>query len=189
MINKFSNTKAFMASFSDKLIKLLKHEITRERQRSYSSGKSINAPINSSGNLAQSLSKKFNKEEDGFSFDVMGNAYGQLVNDGGIPDGTLPDLVRGIVSWMGAKPVTLNSGRTASSSMGDKATLGAANNIARSIQSIGIKPTGFIDSAIENAMDKLNAIDDSIVKDIELNIEEILIGAGYAKKGNNFILE
>jgi len=38
-------------------------------------------------------------------------------------------------------------------------------------------------------MNQLNAIDDSIVKDIELNIEEILIGAGYAKKGNNFILE
>lgn len=178
-----------MAGFSDKLIKLLKHEITRERVRTYKSGKSINSPINSSGQLAESLSKKFNKQSDGFSFDIMGNAYGQLVNDGGIPDSTLPDLVRGIVSWMGAKPVTLNSGRTASSDMGDKATLGAANNIARSIKQIGIKPTGFINSAIENAMNQLNAIDDSIVKDIELNIEEILIGAGYAKKGNNFILE
>ena len=189
MINKFSNTKAFMAGFSDKLIKLLKHEITRERVRTYKSGKSINSPINSSGQLAESLSKKFNKESDGFSFDIMGNAYGQLVNDGGIPDAIQTDLVRGIVSWMGAKPVTLNSGRTASSDMGDKATLGAANNIARSIKQIGIKPTGFINSAIENAMNQLNAIDDSIVKDIELNIEEILIGAGYAKKGNNFILE
>ena len=190
MVNKFSNTKAYMASFSDKLIKLLRMEITRQRRRTYiRSGISINSPINNTGTLAKSLEMKYSKSDSGFSFDISGMEYGRTLNDGGVPKESYSQLVSNLASWIKNKPVTLQTATGGARKLSDAAIPALANNIARKISTEGVKATGFIDQALAKAMQNLDDIGDPIVKDVALNIDEILIKAGFAKKGDKFIIE
>ena len=52
-----------------------------------------------------------------------------------------------------------------------------------------MKPTNFIDDAINKAMEKINAIEQPIVEDVNINHEEILTRLGFIKQGEDFILK
>ena len=66
---------------------------------------------------------------------------------------------------------------------------GLAEVITAKIRRRGVYKASFISEALDKMIGQLQDISEPIVKDVELNIEEILINAGYAKKGNNFIIE
>ena len=82
MVNKFSNTKAYMASFSDKLIKLLRLELRNAKRRKSKYGEFYGSPIEYTGSLSQSLSKVYKKGSDGFNFNIEGNSYGLELDEG-----------------------------------------------------------------------------------------------------------
>ena len=52
-----------------------------------------------------------------------------------------------------------------------------------------MKPTNFIDDAINKAMEKINTIEKPIVEDVHINHEEILLRLGFVKQGEDFILK
>ena len=52
---RLKNTEAYLISFVNKLKRLSIQKLNEPTQRSYNSGRTINEPINSSGNLAQSF--------------------------------------------------------------------------------------------------------------------------------------
>ena len=64
-----------------------------------------------------------------------------------------------------------------------------AEVITKKIRARGVYKASFISEAIDKAVSSLDDIGDPIVKDVALNIDEILIKAGFAKKGDKFIIE
>ena len=64
MINKFKNTKSYLDNFSQEIVKLLKIEIGRSRRRRSMNprGKNVTAPIDSTGELKDSI-KSISKEQ------------------------------------------------------------------------------------------------------------------------------
>ena len=189
MVNKFSNTKAYMNSFSKKLIQLLKLELRNAKSRQTRSG-TVTAPIEYTGSLANSLSQMYRATDTGFSFDIEGNAYGKELDEGstsGKPEVQVAD----IAEWIRRKPVMLRDVRTNSilGAVPENRVMSLAGVITRKINREGVYKASFISEALEKAMVNLTDISEPIVKDVALNIDEILIGAGYIKKGDNFILE
>lgn len=185
MVTKFKNTKLYLEkSFSEQLKKIVKAEITRSRARQSKTGRSFNSPINYTGTLANSLSSYLQDTSDGFTLNLEGLEYGKAVDEGtnsGFPP------IESIVSWIQNKPVKLYNLR--GGSLTQSKIRGIAFAISRSINLRGIAPTNFIDDAIQEALSKLEAISDPMVQDIMLNIEDILLKAGYIKKGDNYTIE
>ena len=189
MVNKFSNTKAYMNSFSKKLEEALRLELRNAKQRQGRGG-TFTAPIEYTGSLANSIASMYKSTENGFSFNVEGNAYGKVLDEGsktGIPDVQVSD----IAEWIRRKPVMLRDIKTGSikGAVPEGRVQSLANVITKKIKDRGVYKASFISEALEKMMVQLSDIDQPIVQDVSLNIEEILINAGYAKKGDNFILE
>jgi hypothetical protein len=178
MVNKFNNTKAYMRNFSEELVRLLVLQIERTRQRG-----NISSPIDASGKLKASLEVKYDEQSGQFVYSVLGNDYGLIVDEGR-GAGKMPPINK-IIEWIDAKPVTLDSLRSPSikgSITAQKKKLAFA--IARKIGAEGTRPTGFVKQALASAMDKLK-IEEPIVQDIEENIGEILIKAGFKELAEN----
>ena len=190
MVNKFSNTKAYMASFSDKLIKLLRLELRNAKRRKSKYGEFYGSPIEYTGSLSQSLSKVYKKGSDGFNFNIEGNSYGLELDEGskkGNPDVNVSD----IAEWIRRKPVMLRDIKTNSvlGAVPEYRVKSLAEVITKKIRARGVYKASFISEAIDKAVSSLDDIGDPIVKDVALNIDEILIKAGFAKKGDKFIIE
>lgn len=178
-----------MNNFSEKLIKALRLELRNAKQRQSKYG-SFTAPIQSSGSLANSIAKIYNSTPDGFSFDIEGNDYGKVLDEGS--EGGISDVnVSDIADWIRRKPVMLRDLRTGSVIGGvpESKVQSLANVITKKIQARGVYKASFISEAIEKMVGQLQYISDPIVKDVALNIDEILISAGYTKKGDNFIIK
>ena len=187
MLNKFKNTKAYLDNYSKELVKLLKIEIGRNRTRSYTSG-TYNSPIDATGKLKQSIEYIAKKTKDGFKFNIMANDYAISV-DKGRGQGKYPP-VDDLIEWIRAKPVRirdLKSGRFKTAS--DYEVRKLAHNISRKVARDGIEPTNFITDAINQSMDKLNKLGAAVGKDVSLNLDDILVKAGYVKKGENYIIK
>jgi hypothetical protein len=195
---KLRNTENYMVGFSKRLIKLLKIEIGRNRQRRYAptkafpNGRTINEPIDSTGSLANSLKAQMtkvglNKSISGgsFSLGVTGNSYGEKVDEG---TKQVPDVDE-LVDWIKSKPVRLRDARGKFITRSDAAIRTIAGLIRRKIRTYGSEPTNFIGDAIEIAMQQINSIAEPIEKDIYLNLDEIFKRAGYTKKGDDYIIE
>lgn len=188
MINKFRNTKSYLDNFSQELVKLLKIEIGRSRKRRSMNprGKNITAPIDSSGELRDSVrTQPIRLEEDKITFNIESSSYGVTV-DKGRKAGKRPPPVKDIAKWIKAKPVKLRDYKGKFVSMDDKKIDGLAGVIARSIGFYGTSPTNFISEALEASMGKLDALGDSVGQDVMENVEDILVKAGYIKKGDNY---
>jgi hypothetical protein len=188
MVNKFSNTKAYMNNFSKKLVKALRLELKNAKQRQSKYG-SFTAPIESSGSLANSIMSMYKANPDGFSFNIEGNSYGKVLDEGsdvGIPDVRVAD----IADWIRRKPVMLRDLKTGSviSGVPESRVQSLANVITKKIQARGVYKASFISEALNKMVNQLDDIGNPIVEDINLNIEEILIKSGYVKKGDNFII-
>lgn len=178
-----------MNNFSKKLVEALRLELRNAKQRQSKYG-TFTAPIESSGSLANSIASMYNSNPSGFSYDIEGNAYGKELDEGsdsGIPDVNVSD----IADWIRRKPVMLRDLKTGSAIGGvpENRVRGLAEVITAKIRRRGVYKASFISEALDKMIGQLQDISEPIVKDVELNIEEILINAGYAKKGNNFIIE
>lgn len=189
MINKFKNTKSYLDNFSQEVAKLLKIEIGRSRKRRSMNprGNNITAPINTSKNdaLRKSIKSISEEQPNKISFNIESLGYGVTV-DKGRKAGKRPPPVKDIAQWIKAKPVKLRDAKGKFVSMSDKKIDGLAGVIARSIGFYGTAPTNFISEALEASMGKLDALGDSVGQDVMENVEDILVKAGYIKKGDNY---
>jgi len=188
IVTKFKNTDAYMKSFSKRLVELLRIELERNRRRNSSRGQ-YSGKINDTGELAKSLKSIYKKTDSGFSYDIQGMEYGKAVDEGrksGKPPSTTT-----LMLWIKGKPVRLKdvSGKFAKTKDRQYRIKQLAFAIQNKIRREGIRPTNFIDDAIEIAMQKIASIADPIVKDVNLNLDEIFKMAGYIKKGDDYIIE
>lgn len=181
---KLLNTERFLTAYVNKLIKLTKEEIEKPRTRNYKSG-TITSPLDSSGSLKNSLllKKKYKDtiSSKGFNlnrtYNVIGNYYGEILDEGA--DGSkIKATQEGIEKWIDTKPVKLKN-------ITNKSTV--ASLIKEKLNREGIKPTRFLTDLIDKQFDNILGVGPEIIKDINLNIDDILILLGYEKKGNTFI--
>lgn len=187
MINKFKNTKSYLDNFSQELVKLLKIEIGRSRRRRSMNprGKNVTAPIDSTGELKDSIKSISKEQPSKISYNIESLAYGLTVDKGRKPN-KKPPPVKDIAQWIKAKPVKLRDAKGKFVSMDDKKINNLAGVIARSIGFYGTAPTNFISEALEASMGKLDALGDSVGKDVMENVDDILLKIGYIKKGDNY---
>tara|TARA_R100000734_G_C3276479_1_gene71165 strand:- start:44 stop:622 length:579 start_codon:yes stop_codon:yes gene_type:complete len=185
---KLKNTEAYLVNYVKKLIVLTRQEIKTPRTRTYNSklfGKrNITKPINSSGDLLNSLRlvKKLKNvvNEKGFratqSYRVVGNAYAEILDEGA--DGNKVKATKqGIENWIERKPVTLEKVKNKSL---------AATLIKRKLDRYGIQKTGFLQDVVNKQFDSVIGITPSVIKDISLNLDEILVMLGWDKSGETF---
>jgi hypothetical protein len=184
---KFKNTEAYLTNYTKKLLVLTRQEILSPQKRTYRSklfgNRTINAPINSSGDLKSSL--RFRKKlknivsDKGFkatqSYRVVGNAYGEILDEGATPE-KAKATVSGLEKWITNKPVTLEK-------IKDKTKV--AEYMKRKIDRYGIQGTGFLQKVVDKQFDNVLGVLPSLVKDIELNLEEMFILLGWDKKGQD----
>ena len=186
MLNKFKNTKSYLDNYSKELVKLLKIEIGRNRTRSYKSGRSYNSPIDNTGSLRESIESLAKESANGFGFNIMANEY-VLAVDKGSKQKSPP--IENIIDWIRSKPVRIRDSKGRFVQATDYRVRGLAFVIARKIGRDGIEATGFIQDAINQSMDKLNKIGAAVAEDVSLNLDDILVKAGYVKKGENYIIK
>ena len=184
---KFKNTEAYLNNYTKKLIVLTRQEILNPQKRTYRSklfgNRTINAPINSSGNLKNSLRLKKKLKnivgDSGFkvsqSFRIVGNSYGEILDEGAGPD-KAKATVSGLEKWISTKPVKLEKIKNKTK---------VAEYMKRKIDRYGIQGTGFLQKVVDKQFDSVMGILPSLTKDIELNLEDILITLGYNKKGKD----
>ena len=185
---KLRNTETFLTNYVKKLIVLTRQEILKPRTRTYRSklfgNRTINEPLDSSGDLRNSLRlvKKLKNvvNERGFratqSYRIVGNSYGEILDEGA--DGNKVKVTKeGIEKWISSKPVTLEKVKNKSL---------AATLIKRKIDRYGIQGTGFLRQLLDKESDKVLGVIPSITKDISLNLDDILIMLGWDKSGETF---
>lgn len=186
MLNKFKNTKAYLDNYSKELVKLLKIEVGRNRTRTYSSG-TYNSPIDSSGELKQSIEAIAKESSKSIRFNIMANDYALNVDEGR-GQGKYPP-VEDIIDWIRVKRIRIRDAKGRFKTSSDYEVRKLAHNISRKVAREGIQPTNFITDAINQSMDKLNKIGTAVSQDVSLNLDDILVKAGYVKKGENYIIE
>jgi len=186
MLNKFKNTQAYIKNYSEQLIKLLKIEIGRNRTRKYKSG-SYNSPIDATGKLRESIEAIQKIKDKSFSSQIMMNDYGLVVNDGRDIGSEPPH--QDILDWIKAKRIRIRDTKGRFVTASDYQMSKLANNIRRKIGREGTQRTGFIDDAIDKSIGKLNKLGAAVGEDVMVNLDDILIKAGYIKKGEEYILD
>jgi len=195
LVSKFKNTQKYMASFTERLKKLIQIEIGRKRTRTYSGAygtRNITSAIDFSGKGRKTLktSSKFPKMNTkgftlGHRFLISGLSYLEKVDKGGKVKADIDHLT----DWVRRK-ARLRDLETGKLIEQTPASLKyVAGKIKKKLSSQGMKPTNFIDDAINKAMEKINAIEQPIVEDVHINHEEILTRLGFIKQGEDFILK
>ena len=175
-----------MLNYTKRLVKLVKIEIGRNRTRKNSRGQSYSAPINATGSLRDSIGFELSGSgENKYSFLIKGNRYGLNIEEG---KGSRPPVEK-IISWIKSKPVRLRDVKGRFVTMSDVNIKRAAFPIAQSIKKR--TPISFIQDAIDMSMNELENETLGLVmkKDVAQNIEETLLDAGFAKKGDEFTIK
>lgn len=185
---KLKNTETYLINYVKKLIVLTRQEIKKPRTRSYNSKllgrRNITKPLNSSGDLMNSLRlvKKLKNvvNEKGIratqSYRVVGNSYGEILDEGA--DGNkIKATQQGIEKWINSKPVTLEKVKNKSL---------AATLIKRKIDRYGVQGTGFLQQVVNKQFDSILGVTPNVIKDIQLNLEDILVMLGWDKSGDKF---
>lgn len=181
---KLDNTKKYLAEYSKNLLELAKIEIERaDRTRNYKTD-SITGPINASGSLKDSLKLRGAKTTDVvYSYNIIGNEYGEAVDEG-TKRSTPP--VQKLINWLILKNKTLVDSKKNIVQLSDlKKVKRIAYAIQKSLSINGIQRTGFITDLVNNQFKQLNDVYKPVVKDIEVDIDNILLKAGYKKKGKD----
>jgi len=184
---KFKNTESYLSNYTKKLIVLARQEILAPQKRTYRSklfgNRTINSPINSTGSLRNSLrlKKKIQNvvSETGLratqSFRIVGNSYGEILDEGATPE-KAKATVQGLEKWITKKPVTLQKIKNKTK---------VAEYMKRKIDRYGIQGTGFLQKVVDKQFNNVMGVLPSLVKDIELNLEDIFIALGWDKKGED----
>ena len=147
---KLDNTKAYLKSYSKRLIKLLKRTLD-DKQITYT------------GAAKKSLRQNIVEDSlDAFGIEIVGNDYLKTIEKGGKPP-KLPSP-GDIAFWIIQKPVDLYG------------TLGLkqiSKRISLQIKRTGIKQNEFIKPLVDRQRDNLKLIA-PFVKDLEVSIKDIL---------------
>lgn len=189
MSMKLDNTKKYLAEYSKNLLKLAQIEIERaDRTRSYKSG-NITGAIDASGSLKESLKLRGTKTTDVvYNYSIIGNAYGESVDEG-TTSSTPP--VSKLINWLISKNKTLVDSKKRIVDLSDiKKVKRIAFAIQKSLSIRGIQKTGFLTNLVKQEFKQLNNIYKPVVKDIEVDIDNILLKAGYKKTGKEtYVIE
>jgi hypothetical protein len=178
---KIKNTKAYMESYSSKLIDLLRREMASpQASRMQYENPAINATGESSGDISLRVNSSALSE---LSIDIKGDKH--LLD---IDQGTKSTIasVTDIAKWIVAKPVNYR-GATQNQSLqslgvGSPKVLSLAKKIVKSLETKGIRPTNFISRTVEKHMENLKIVA-PIVEDVKENVQELLTQAGFDLKG------
>lgn len=184
---KFKNTEAYLTNYTKKLIVLARQEMLKPQERKYRSklfgNRTIHSPLNSSGNLRNSfrLKKKFKNivSEKGFkatqSYRVVGNSYAEILDEGVKAD-KVKVTESALEKWITTKPINLEKVKNKTK---------AAQYMKRKIDLYGIQGTGFLQKIIDKQFNTIFGIVPSLIKDININLEDIFVTLGWDKKDKN----
>ena len=178
---RIKNTKAYMKSYSIKLVDLLRKEMASPQA---SRMQYENNTINASGRSSDSLNYIVNSSAlNNLSIDIRGDKH-LLDIDKGTENTTA--RVEDIAQWIIAKPVNYR-GVSQNQSLqslgaGSPKVLSLAKRIVESLASRGIRPTNFISRTVEKHMANLKVIA-PIVEDVRENVKDLLTQAGFDLKG------
>ena len=179
---KIKNTKAYMESYSSKLIDLLRREMASpQASRMQYENPAINTKNKtSSGEINLIVNSSALSE---LSIDIRGGKH-LLDIDQGTESTTAS--VTDIAKWIVAKPVNYR-GATQNQSLqslgvGSPKVLSLAKKIVKSLAADGIRPTNFISRTVEKHMENLKIVA-PIVEDVRENVQELLTQAGFDLKG------
>jgi hypothetical protein len=109
------------------------------------------------------------------SFRIVGNSYGEILDEGATPE-KAKATVQGLEKWITKKPVTLQKIKNKTK---------VAEYMKRKIDRYGIQGTGFLQKVVDKQFNNVMGVLPSLVKDIELNLEDIFIALGWDKKGED----
>lgn len=181
---KLNNTKAYMESYSKKLIKLLRIKMNSPVDSRASRG-FLNPVINNTGKSAKSISYNKTEELNKLNIDIVGEDYLKNIDEGGTPETV---NVNEIAEWIVSKPLgykDINGNRTTNYSnyaANSPTVKSIAQRIASKIQKKGITPTNFIQQTVEDHIKDLKVVA-PVVEDVKESVEDILKEAGFDLKG------
>ena len=147
---KLNNTKAYLKSYSDRLIKLLKRTLDDKK-------------ITYTGAAKNSLRKNIVEDSlDAFGIEIVGKDYLKTIEEGGKPP-KLPS-VGDIAFWIVQKPVDL---------YGTLSLKQISKRITLQIKRSGIRQNQFIKPLVDRERGNLKLIA-PFVKDLQVSIKDIL---------------
>lgn len=178
---RMKNTKAFLKGYANKLASFLKIEVGRSRRRVYKTMTST-SPLNSTGNLRNSIKSKYSKVRNVLAaYDVVGAGYAL-----DIQNGTKEVDLESIERWIRKKPVQLRNQKGQIQKRTDKSIKSAASRISNKISTRGTQPVPFITDAIDMSSKMLRTISTPIAEDIVDDIEIFLKNVGYKFNNGKF---
>jgi len=149
---KLDNTKAYLKSYSERLIKLLKRTLDDKK-------------ITYTGAAKNSLRQNIVEDSlDAFGIEIVGNDYLKTIEEGGRPP-KLPQ-VSDIATWLVQKPVDIY-GRLTLRQIAKRITSKIRN------PNIGIRQNVFIKPLVDRERDNFKLIA-PFVKDLQVSIKDIL---------------
>jgi hypothetical protein len=170
---KTKNTEAYMKSYAEKLVGLLKKEMATPQQDR--SGYD-NPAIDATGEGSRSL--KVVDYGKGI-FEIVGKDY--LLE---VEKGTKTAEVNEIAEWIVAKPVRYETKRFSVTlrDVNDPTTRRLASRITEKINKVGTRPNNFIERTVNAHLKNLKLIE-PVVADVKDNVEALLMEAGFDLKG------
>ena len=171
------NTRAYLSNYMERLEENIKREILRPRTRNYASG-SITSPIETTGNLRNSIYVYESDDSDSIRFELYMDEYGEQLNSGSFSGEVDVD---DILNWARAKKISPKNAKGRFMKVKK-----FAHAVTKSINSNGVYPAGFIDDALKRS--KIDArtgrfITNAFKADLEEQIQDMLDDAGYKQLG------
>jgi len=178
---KLKNTEKYLEGYTMRLKDMLIVETARtDRTRSYVS-QSITSPITASGSLQESYKYNKSRKTGIASFNIIGNAYGEAVDEGTSKSNP---PVQKLINWLISKNRRLVDLAGNTVNLNDyKKLRRIAFAIQKSLSVKGIQKTGFITDLVNNEFKQLEKVYIPVVKDVVVDIDNILKRAGYEKTG------
>ena len=178
---KLKNTEKYLRQYTESLLDNVIVEISRiNRTRNYGS-RTVTSPIKASGSLQESLRIIQKDTKSKLELNIEGNSYGEQIDEGtNTSSVSKGKLIQWIQSKNGFKDL---KGNPVNLSDFKKVEV-IAGLISKSLKFNGIKKTNFITDVVESKFKELNNIEVPILKDANIDLDNILKRAGY-KKGAN----
>lgn len=185
---KLKNTEKYLEQYAKTIKeKLIEQTERKDRTRSYKSG-TITSSISTSGKLVESYKLQTSRKTEIVNYNIIGNEYGEAVDEG--TTSSKPPVSK-LINWLILKNKTLKDSKQRIVDLSDiKKVRRIAFAIQKSLNIIGIQKTGFITDLVNQEFKQLNDIYKPVVKDIEVDIDNILFKAGYKKTGKEtYVIE